>query len=467
MFDKCKGGINMQDRIMKEMSLYDKLNILSDAAKYDVSCTSSGVERRGDGTGMGNCRKAGICHSFSSDGRCISLLKILFTNECIYDCKYCINRSSNDVVRTSFTPEEVCTLTMEFYRRNYIEGLFLSSGILKSPDYTMELIYAALYRLRHICNFQGYIHVKAIPGADQRLIRMTGFLADRMSVNMELPTAESLRLLAPHKSRKNILAPMRFVQEKMKENHHEITLYKNAPRFVPAGQSTQMIIGATPETDYQILRVTEALYKKFDLKRVFFSAFVPVNEDKALPSIRDQGPPLLREHRLYQADWLLRFYHFEAEELLDEENQNFNVYLDPKCCWALRHLDIFPVEINRADYHTLLRVPGIGYKSAGRIVKARRWGGIGFEDLKKMGVVLKRALYFITCSGKMMYPVRIDEDSITRNLLNTRERIPEEVESMTFRQLSLFDDMGIGGGIQDETDLYMYGYNNRSVFGAP
>ena len=457
----------MQDRIMKEMSLYDKLNSLSDAAKYDVSCTSSGVERRGDGTGMGNCRKAGICHSFSSDGRCISLLKILFTNECIYDCKYCINRSSNDVVRTSFTPEEVCTLTMEFYRRNYIEGLFLSSGILKSPDYTMELIYAALYRLRHICNFQGYIHVKAIPGADQRLIRMTGFLADRMSVNMELPTAESLRLLAPHKSRKNILAPMRFVQEKMKENHHEITLYKNAPRFVPAGQSTQMIIGATPETDYQILRVTEALYKKFDLKRVFFSAFVPVNEDKALPSIRDQGPPLLREHRLYQADWLLRFYHFEAEELLDEENQNFNVYLDPKCCWALRHLDIFPVEINRADYHTLLRVPGIGYKSAGRIVKARRWGGIGFEDLKKMGVVLKRALYFITCSGKMMYPVRIDEDSITRNLLNTRERIPEEVERMTFRQLSLFDDMGIGGGIQDETDLYMYGYNNRSVFGAP
>ena len=457
----------MQDRIMKEMSLYDKLNILSDAAKYDVSCTSSGVERRGDGTGMGNCRKAGICHSFSSDGRCISLLKILFTNECIYDCKYCINRSSNDVVRTSFTPEEVCTLTMEFYRRNYIEGLFLSSGILKSPDYTMELIYAALYRLRHICNFQGYIHVKAIPGADQRLIRMTGFLADRMSAKMELRTAESLGLLAPHKSRKNMLAPMRFVQEKMKENHHEITLYKNAPRFVPAGQSTQMIIGATPETDYQILRVTEALYKKFDLKRVFFSAFVPVNEDKALPSIRDQGPPLLREHTLYQADWLLRFYHFEAEELLDEENQNFNVYLDPKCCWALRHLDIFPVEINRADYHTLLRVPGIGYKSAGRIVKARRWGGIGFEDLKKMGVVLKRALYFITCSGKMMYPVRIDEDSITRNLLNTRERIPEEVERMTFRQLSLFDDMGIGGGIQDETDLYMYGYNNRSVFGAP
>lgn len=435
----------MRDRIMKEMSLYEKLNILSDAAKYDVSCSSSGVERRGDGTGMGNCRKAGICHSFSSDGRCISLLKILFTNECIYDCKYCINRSSNDVVRTSFTPEEVCTLTMEFYRRNYIEGLFLSSGILKSPDYTMELIYAALYRLRYVCHFQGYIHVKAIPGADERLIRMTGFLADRMSVNMELPTAESLRLLAPHKSRKNILAPMRFVQEKMKENRQEIMLYRSAPRFVPAGQSTQMIIGATPETDFQILKVTEGLYKKFDLKRVFFSAFVPVNEDRDLPALREQGPPLLREHRLYQADWLLRFYHFEAEELLDEENQNFNVYLDPKCCWALRHLDFFPVEVNRADYYTLLRVPGIGYKSAGRIVKARRWGCIGFEDLKKMGVVLKRALYFITCSGKMMYPVKMDEDTITRNLLNTKERLPEGADGMTFRQLSLFDDMSLGG----------------------
>ena len=435
----------MQDRIQKEIPLYEKLNILSDAAKYDVSCTSSGVERRGDGTGMGNCRKAGICHSFSADGRCISLLKILFTNECIYDCKYCINRSSNDVVRTSFTPDEVCTLTIEFYRRNYIEGLFLSSGVLKSPDYTMELIYAALYKLRYEYNFQGYIHVKAIPGADQRLIRMTGYLADRMSVNMELPTAESLRLLAPHKSRKNILAPMRLVQEKMKENRQEITVYRSAPRFVPAGQSTQMIIGATPETDYQILRVTESLYKKFDLKRVFFSAFVPVNEDKALPSIREQGPPLLREHRLYQADWLLRFYHFEADELLDEENPNFNVLLDPKCCWALKHLETFPVEINRADYYTLLRVPGIGYKSAGRIVKARRLGSLEFEDLKKMGVVLKRALYFITCGGKMMYPVRIDEDYITRNLLNTKERLPEGADGMTFRQLSLFDDMNLSG----------------------
>ena len=435
----------MQNIIQEEMTLNEKLNILSDAAKYDVSCTSSGVERKGDGTGMGNCSKAGICHSFSADGRCISLLKILFTNECIYDCKYCINRASNDVVRTSFTPEEICTLTLEFYRRNYIEGLFLSSGILKSTDYTMELIYAALYRLRHVCNFQGYIHVKAIPGADPGLVQMTGFLADRMSVNVELPTAESLRLLAPHKSRKNILAPMRLVQNQITENKQEIRLYRNAPRFVPAGQSTQMIIGATPETDYQILNVAESLYKKFDLKRVFYSAFVPVNEDRDLPVLKDNQPPLLREHRLYQADWLLRFYHFEAHELLDEENPNFNILLDPKCCWALKHLEVFPIEINKADYRLLLRVPGIGYKSAARIVKARRLGVLQFEDLKKMGVVLKRAVYFITCAGRMMYPVRIEEDYITRNLLNTKEKIPEGAYGMTYRQLSLFDDANFSG----------------------
>lgn len=426
-----------------EMTLGEKLEILSDAAKYDVSCTSGGTERKGDGEGMGNCRKAGICHSFSADGRCISLLKILFTNECIYDCKYCVNRSGNDVVRTSFTPEEVCTLTMEFYRRNYIEGLFLSSGVLKSPNYTMELLYTVLYKLRHEHNFQGYIHVKAIPGADSRLIQMTGYLADRMSVNIELPTAESLRLLAPHKTRKNILAPMRFVQQMSAENQYEIQTYRHVPKFVPAGQSTQMIIGATPESDYQILHVAESLYKKFDLKRVFYSAFIPVNEDKNLPSVKEQRPPLLREHRLYQADWLLRYYHFEAGELLDEENPNFNAYLDPKCFWALRHLEEFPIEINYAAYDMLLRVPGIGYKSASRIVKARRMGMLDFEDLKKMGVVLKRALYFITCKGKMMYPIRMDEDYITRNLLNTKEKPPEGADGMSFRQLSLFDDMGI------------------------
>ncbi len=426
-------------KISESMTMYEKLDILADAAKYDVACTSSGTSRENDGTGMGNCQQAGICHSFSADGRCISLLKILFTNECIYDCKYCVNRRSNDVVRTSFTPDEVCTLTMEFYRRNYIEGLFLSSGILKSPDYTMELIYAVLYKLRTELGFQGYIHVKAIPGANGELVRRAGFLADRMSVNLELPTAESLKLLAPHKTRKNILTPMRLVQNRMLENKQELQVYRNAPRFVPAGQSTQMIIGATPETDYQIMQVTESLYQKFALKRVFFSAFVPVNEDAMLPARTDEGPPLLREHRLYQADWLLRYYHFRAEELLSEKEPNFNVLLDPKCNWALKHLEYFPVEINRADYKTLLRVPGIGYKSATRIVKARRLGALDFPDIKKMGVVLKRALYFITCQGKMMYPVKIEEDYITRNLLSTDEKLPKEVVNMGYRQLSLFD----------------------------
>ena len=429
--------------IQENLGILDKLKILSDAAKYDVACTSSGTKRKGSGTGIGNCVEAGICHSFSADGRCISLLKILLTNECVYDCKYCINRCSNDVPRATFTPEEVCQLTIEFYRRNYIEGLFLSSGVLKSPNYTMELLYTVLYKLRHEHNFQGYIHVKAIPGADSRLIQMTGYLADRMSVNIELPTAESLRLLAPHKTRKNILAPMRFVQQMSAENQYEIQTYRHVPKFVPAGQSTQMIIGATPESDYQILHVAESLYKKFDLKRVFYSAFIPVNEDKNLPSVKEQRPPLLREHRLYQADWLLRYYHFEAGELLDEENPNFNAYLDPKCFWALRHLEEFPIEINYAAYDMLLRVPGIGYKSASRIVKARRMGMLDFEDLKKMGVVLKRALYFITCKGKMMYPIRMDEDYITRNLLNTKEKLPEGADGMSFRQLSLFDDMGI------------------------
>ncbi len=431
--------------LQENMTLNEKLNILSDAAKYDVACTSSGTERQSDGTGTGNCRLTGICHSFSADGRCISLLKILFTNECIYDCKYCINRSSNDVKRASFTPDEICTLTMEFYRRNYIEGLFLSSGILKSPDYTMELICAALYKLRTEYHFQGYIHVKAIPGADPVLIQQAGFLADRMSVNLELPTAEGLKKLAPHKNRKNILAPMRLVQNRMAENQQEIAAYRNAKRFVPAGQSTQMIIGATPESDYQIMSVAESLYKKFELRRVFYSAFVRVNEDSSLPAPLADGPPLLREHRLYQADWLLRYYGFEAGELLSESRPNFNVLLDPKCDWALRNLDIFPLEVNKADYFTLLRVPGIGTKSAKRIVKARRFAALDFQDLKKMGVVLKRALYFITCKGRMMYPVKIEEDYITRNLLNVKEKLPD-TDGIRYQQLSLFDDVSYGSG---------------------
>ena len=431
-------------RIAREMDLYEKLNILSDAAKYDVACTSSGVDRRGSGKGMGNCVAAGICHSFAADGRCISLLKILFTNECVFDCKYCINRSSNDVPRAAFTPDEVCTLTMEFYRRNYIEGLFLSSGVLKSPAYTMELLYQTLYKLRNEHHFEGYIHVKAIPGAPQELIEKTGYLADRMSVNLELPTAESLKKLAPHKSRRTILSPMRQVQMQREANKNELTLYKHAPQFVPAGQSTQMIIGATPENDYQIMSVAESLYQKFELKRVFYSAFIQVNEDAMLPSLPG-GPPLLREHRLYQADWLLRFYGFAAKELLSEKHPNFNVFLDPKCDWALSHLEQFPVEINRADYYTLLRVPGIGPKSAQRIVKARRTGSLDYPDLKKAGVVLKRAIYFITCNGRQMYPLKMDEDFILRNLLYSTDKVPNE--TVTYKQLSLFDDGQIFGAV--------------------
>lgn len=458
--------------IQEAMSIQQKLEILSDAAKYDVACTSSGVDRKGTGKGIGNALAAGICHSFSADGRCISLLKILFTNQCIYDCKYCINRRSNDVIRTAFTPDEVCTLTMQFYRRNYIEGLFLSSGILHTADYTMELIYQTLYRLRHDNHFNGYIHVKAIPGTSPELIDRIGFLADRMSVNLELPTAEGLQMLAPGKTRDKILAPMRQVQQGIAAQNRRylegggrirrLASYgmSNSPQhpgrnvwtpqdqpgqrnFVPAGQSTQMIVGATPENDYQMVRVAEALYQKFDLKRVFYSAFVRVNDDSNLPALPG-GPPLLREHRLYQADWLLRFYGFRADELLSEERPNFNILLDPKCDWALRHLEQFPVEVNQADYYTLLKVPGLGVKSARRIVAARRQGTLNFADLKKLGVVLKRAVYFITCSGRTMHSFKLDENYITNQLVGTEQRKVWDIEHhSSYRQLSLFDDYQI------------------------
>lgn len=427
-----------------ELTLMEKLGILTDAAKYDVACTSSGVERKGNGRDMGNCIAAGICHSFSSDGRCISLLKILFTNECIYDCKYCLNRRSNDVPRATFTPEEVCTLTMEFYKRNYIEGLFLSSGIFESPTYTMELIYRTLVLLRYKYRFNGYVHIKAIPGADAGLIRQVGFLADRMSINLELPTAQGLKELAPNKHRKNILTPMRQIQSGIRENKNELVVYRHAPKFVAGGQSTQMIIGATPESDFQILSVAQSLYQKFELKRVFYSAFVNVNQDTSLPSLPG-GPPLLREHRLYQADWLLRFYGFSAQELLDEKRPFFNVMLDPKEDWAVRHLEYFPVEINRAPLNMLLRVPGIGVKSAQRITAARRSTCLSFQDLKKIGVVLKRAVYFITCSGRMMYPTKLEEDYIVRNLTSEKDRIRFGSDGMTYRQMSLFDDNSYTG----------------------
>lgn len=427
-------------RITQSLPLMERLKILTDAAKYDAACTSSGTSRRGSGQGMGNCADMGICHSFSADGRCISLLKILFTNECVFDCHYCINRCSNDIPRASFTPDEVCRLTIEFYRRNYIEGLFLSSGILKNPAYTMELLYQTLFKLRNEYHFEGYIHVKAIPGAPPELIQQTGFLADRMSVNLELPTSEGLKRLAPHKSRRTILSPMRQIQTGITANQEELALWKGTPAFVPAGQSTQMIIGATGESDYQIVNVAEALYQKFGLKRVFYSAFIRVNEDALLPALPG-GPPLLREHRLYQADWLLRYYGFQAEELLSEERPNFNILLDPKCDWAVRHLERFPVEANRADYYTLLRVPGVGVRSARRIVEARRHGVLDFGDLKKFGVVLKRAMYFLTCQGKMMMPFRWDQDWIAASLAGEEKRRAWEItERDSYRQMSLFDD---------------------------
>ncbi len=445
-----------------QSDLMEKLAILTDAAKYDVACTSSGVDRKGKGHGIGNSVAAGICHSFAGDGRCISLLKILMTNHCVYNCSYCQNNCNNDLPRATFTPEEICTLVIQFYRRNYIEGLFLSSGVIDNPNHTMELLFQTLYLLRTKYEFNGYIHVKAIPGADPRLIELTGYLADRMSINLELPTANGLRTLAPCKSRQTILRPMRQIQNGIRENHlltsHELMRSgsrlpevvrlssMDAPRkrFVPAGQSTQMIIGATPESDYQIIKVAESLYNRFELKRVFYSAFVNVTGSGDLPATSG-GPPLLREHRLYQADWLLRYYHFEADELLSESQPDFNIYLDPKCDWALRHLEYFPVEINRAPYQTLLRVPGIGYVSARRIVAARRTNRLDFSDLKRIGVVLKRAIYFITCNGHTMYPIRIDQDYITRQLLADHTQIPREIRQSGYEQLSLFDDKRYAG----------------------
>lgn len=559
----------------ESLSIEEKLAILSDAAKYDVACTSSGMQREGKPGEVGNSIAAGICHSFSADGRCISLLKVLFTNECIFDCKYCINRSSNDVPRTSFTPRELCELTMGFYKRNYIEGLFLSSGILRTPDHTMNLLGQTLRMLREEYRFRGYIHCKAIPGADPSLVEYAGWYADRMSVNLELPTNEGLRRLAPNKTRKNILLPMRQIQDGIAQSREQLGLmggnrsaywytaqaaeragleqrfpYKDkgleakmagekegkagretflpmpptmdketsllmptptgreaslpmppmtgrepslliptptdretslpmppmtgketsllmptptdkepflpmppattglslrkevgeaAGRgFAAAGQSTQMIIGATQETDFQIVSVAEALYQKFDLKRVFFSAFVNVNREESLPALSD-GPPLLREHRLYQADWLLRYYGFRAGELLSEKNPNFNPVLDPKCDWAVRHLEYFPVDVMKADYFMLLRVPGIGVKSAKRIVEARKHGKLGFEALKRMGVVLKRAQYFITCGGSTLGLLSMNEALITQKLVQG-ERLPKNLKETFYgHQVSLFE----------------------------
>ena len=498
--------------IGESLSLEEKLRILGDAAKYDVACTSSGVDRGGKGFAMGNAVAAGICHSFSADGRCISLLKILMTNECVYECKYCINRASNDVVRATFTPEEVARLTIEFYRRNYIEGLFLSSGVYPDPQASMERMLAAVRLLRVRYGFGGYIHVKAIPGALPETLNEIGWLCDRMSVNLELPTAESLKSLAPNKTRRHILTPMRYVQNGIRQNNgipmigtgkeensendrlplslragfmkkdRALTEGRSAAlvgkaedralpggngavspyaasdllyerprygmrRFVPAGQSTQMIIGATPESDYEIMSVTEQLYQRFDLKRVFFSAFINVNQDNDMPEYT--GRTLLeREHRLYQADFLLRYYNFKADDLLSPERPHFNLLVDPKCDYALRHLEIFPVEINKAPMDTLLKVPGIGVRSAQRIIKARRGARLDFNDLKKLGVVLKRAVYFITCGGRQYIPFHLNEDRILSYLLDGSGH-KSIGEAVSYQQLSLFDlnpaAMGVGG----------------------
>ena len=418
------------------MELLDKLNILADAAKYDAACTSSGLDRSGRPGTIGSTTMAGCCHSFSADGRCVTLLKVLQTNVCVYDCQYCVNRRSNDVPRAAFTPEELCELTIGFYRRNYIEGLFLSSAVIRNPDYTTELMIRTLRILRETHRFGGYIHAKAIPGADPRLTGCLGLLADRLSVNIELPSSPSLALLAPDKKKEAILAPMGQIRDGITQSKQEVAVYRHAPRFAPAGQSTQMIVGATPESDKHILTLTQALYDRYQLKRVFSSAYMPVSSSPLLPVPEGFQPPLLREHRLYQADWLLRYYHFRAEEILDDSQPDLDPRMDPKCGWALRHLDFFPVEVNRADYEALLRVPGLGVRSARRILTARRVGPLSFEGLKRLGVVLKRAQYFLTCSGKMMAGLRVSEDGLLRHLVSLEA--PALAEPMP-QQLSLFD----------------------------
>lgn len=420
---------------VKRLELMEKLRILTDAAKYDVACTSSGSDRRGKSGGIGNTTSMGICHSFASDGRCISLLKILMTNQCVYDCQYCVNRISNDIERVAFTPEEIADLTIEFYKRNYIEGLFLSSAVIQNADYTTELMCRAISILRYEYRFNGYIHAKAIPGAAPELVTKLGLLVDRLSINIELPSQESLKLLAPQKTKEKIVRPMRQISEGILQSKQELAVYRHAPKFAPAGQSTQMIVGATPESDYQILKLSASLYQKFSLRRVFYSAYVPVNRHKNLPAITK--PPLLREHRLYQADWLLRFYGFDADEILSPEQPNFNPLLDPKCDWALRHLDQFPVDVNTAPYEMLLRIPGVGVTSAKRIRSARRLGTLAFEDLRRMGIVLKRARYFIVIKGRYMDDIKMSEGFILQNLIGDRSLVPGL--SHAGRQLSLFD----------------------------
>ena len=407
----------------------EKLRILSDAAKYDVSCSSSGSGRKNTNNGLGNGAISGICHSWSADGRCVSLLKILMTNYCIYDCKYCISRKSNDIERAILTPDEIVRLTMNFYRRNYIEGLFLSSGVIKNADYTMEQMIAVAKKLRLEENFNGYIHMKVIPGASRELIHEIGLYVDRVSVNIELAENKALKLLAPDKKPTDISTSMGLIRRNQIQNTEEKKLFKSTPSFIPAGQTTQMIIGASGESDFAILNRSENLYKNFGLKRVYYSAYVPVNKSGILANT--DAVPMLREHRIYQADWLLRFYNFKAEEILDEKNPFIDPLLDPKANWAVQNWHLFPMEINRASYKDLIRIPGIGVTSAKRIVMARRHNVIKYEHLKKLGVVIKRAKYFITVNGEFM-GFRKESPELIRNALMEKEK-------MEMQQLKLFN----------------------------
>lgn len=398
-------------------NVLEKLKVLAESAKYDVSCSSSGTVRKNKAGGLGNTVGGmGICHSFTEDGRCVSLLKIMLTNYCIYDCAYCINRRSNDIRRATFTVQELVDLTIEFYRRNYIEGLFLSSGVINNPDYTMERMVRVIKNLRTVQRFNGYIHMKSIPGASQELISEAGLYADRMSVNLEIPTEVNLKLLAPEKDHRSVYKPMRYIQQGMQQSIEDRRKFRSAPRFVPAGQSTQMIVGATNERDKDILRVSSILYQQTQMRRVYYSGFIPVNSyDTRLPALKQA--PLVRENRLYQADWLMRFYQYRADEIVDDAYPDLDLEIDPKLAWALRHPEMFPVDINKADYAVILRVPGIGVKSAQYIVTSRRHGKLNASHLKKIGVVMKKAQYFITCNELPMYTVNEATPEYVRKIL--------------------------------------------------
>ncbi len=417
-------------------AVLEKLKILAEAAKYDVSCASSGHTRKNTGKGIGSTEGWGICHSFAEDGRCISLLKIMLTNNCMYDCAYCVNRRSNDVRRTTFSVKELVELTIEFYRRNYIEGLFLSSGVVRNPDYTMERMVRVAKDLREVHRYNGYIHLKSIPGASRELVSEAGRYADRLSVNIEIPTEENLKLLAPEKDFQSVFTPMTYIQQGALESAEERRKYRSAPRFAPAGQSTQVIVGATPETDNQILHLSSALYTRPTMKRVYYSGYIPVNTyDSRLPALAT--PPLIRENRLYQADWLMRFYEFKVDEIVNDTHPNLDLELDPKLSYALRHPEIFPIDINRADYEMILRVPGIGVKSAKLIIASRRYNRLTSEHLRKMGVVLKRAKYFITCNELTGATFSVQEakpEYLRKLFLSPRDRQAAKLKG----QLSLF-----------------------------